>query len=277
MNALRVANWERWQSYRSDRGQPPWIKLHRRVLRNRQWVALSDEAKGHLVSIWILAADNEGEIPDDADLIRKLCYLDNTPDIDRFIELRFIEKPKGYDDLASHRRQHDANMTHQKQKQKQKQKQNKEEEVATATARAVLDLFGDTCPMLPRPRILSSARIRAISARRHDTFKTIEDWRRYFDKVAGTPFLAGGNEREWRAGIDWLLKPGNIIKVQENTYGVDEAAKRQRVRARQQERKAESERERRIVTVATREGVWEPGKSIGAIIRELKALGKLPK
>ena len=124
---LSVANWERWQSYRRDRGQPPWIKLHRRLLRNRQWVSLSDEAKGQLVSIWILAADRDGEIPEDPAVVQKLCYLDSKPDLLNFVELGFLDKPKGYRKMASTRRHADANVTHQKQRQRQNTETDKRE------------------------------------------------------------------------------------------------------------------------------------------------------
>ena len=89
---LKVSNWGRWQSYRADRGQPPWIKLHRQLLRNHEWAELSDAAKAHLVSIWMLAADRGGEVPDNAPLIKKLCYLDAPPDLDELVTLGFLER-----------------------------------------------------------------------------------------------------------------------------------------------------------------------------------------
>jgi len=87
---LKIRNWEKWQTYRSDRGQPPWIKIHRRLMRDTEWVSLSDDQKGHLICLWMLAADKEGLIPNSPDLIQKLCYLDSPPDLDMFISLDFI-------------------------------------------------------------------------------------------------------------------------------------------------------------------------------------------
>ena len=103
---IRVANWDRWQSYRKDRGQPPWIKIHRIVLRNPEWLQLTDAEKGHLISIWILAADKDGEIPACARTIQKACGLDCPPDVARLTALGFLK--------ASRRRQRDANVTHQR-------------------------------------------------------------------------------------------------------------------------------------------------------------------
>lgn len=88
---LKIKNWDRWQSYRKDRGQPPWIKIHRCVMRNPEWVSLSDAERGQLVSIWLLAADHDGVIPASPDVISKLCFMDGSPNLNKFIELDFIE------------------------------------------------------------------------------------------------------------------------------------------------------------------------------------------
>lgn len=89
---MLVRNWEKWQSYRKDRGQPPWIKIHRELMRNLDWVSLSDAAKGHLVSIWLLAADRNGKIPDDPGMIAKLCFLDTPPDLEALVRVGFLER-----------------------------------------------------------------------------------------------------------------------------------------------------------------------------------------
>lgn len=104
---LKIRNWDRWQSYRKDRGQPPWIKIHRRLMRHPSWVSLSDAQRGQLVAIWMLAADQHGVIPASASLIRKLCFMDSDPDLNLFIESDFIER--GQHDAIStpERRQHD--------------------------------------------------------------------------------------------------------------------------------------------------------------------------
>ena len=132
---LKVSNWDRWQSYRTDRGQPPWIKLHRQLLRNHEWAVLSDAAKAHLVSIWMLAADKGGEVPHDAALIKKLCYLDSAPDLDQFIALGFLECPHDAsvttndDATATPRRRHgDATVSNQRREETEKRQRREETE-----------------------------------------------------------------------------------------------------------------------------------------------------
>jgi len=99
---LHIANWDKWQSYRSDRGTPPWIKVHRKLMSNPQWAMLSDAEKGQLLSLWIVAADKNGEIPSSPTILKKICLLDKNPNINKFIELGFI---------LSNGKQDDANMT----------------------------------------------------------------------------------------------------------------------------------------------------------------------
>lgn len=87
---MRVCNWDKWQSFRKDRGAPPWIKVHRNLLSNEQWVELSDAEKGQLVSIWMLAADKDGVIPDSEKMIQRMAMLDAKPNISKFIDLGFL-------------------------------------------------------------------------------------------------------------------------------------------------------------------------------------------
>ena len=102
---LKVRNWEKWQTYRRDRGQPPWIKVHREVMRNPDWVALTDAERGQLVGIWLLAADRDGVIPASPRLLAKLCFMDSEPDLEVFVSHGFIEPDVK---AASERRQDDV-------------------------------------------------------------------------------------------------------------------------------------------------------------------------
>lgn len=104
LTPLRIRNWDRWQSYRSDRGTPPWIKIHRCVMRNPDWVSLSDAQRGQLVAIWLLAADRDGLVPASPAVLKKLCYMDSEPDLKLFMDKRFIEPDAN---LTPERRQHD--------------------------------------------------------------------------------------------------------------------------------------------------------------------------
>ncbi len=87
---LKIADWAKWQTYRKDRGTPPWIKVHRSLMTNAEWAMLTDSEKGQLVSLWIAAADKEGEIPEEPRILQKVCMLDEQPNINKFIDLGFL-------------------------------------------------------------------------------------------------------------------------------------------------------------------------------------------
>ncbi|KPK09570.1 MAG: hypothetical protein AMS20_00165 [Gemmatimonas sp. SG8_28] len=60
MARITIANWSRFQHYKHR--SPPWIKLHRSLLDNREWVDLPPDAAKLLVGLWLLAAEGDGEI-----------------------------------------------------------------------------------------------------------------------------------------------------------------------------------------------------------------------
>lgn len=91
MENLKIHDWDEHQTYRKDRGQPPWIKVHRHIMRNIKWVALDDSERGQLVAIWLLAADHDGSIPASPSMVQKLCFMSSEPDLNKFIDLGFLE------------------------------------------------------------------------------------------------------------------------------------------------------------------------------------------
>ena len=54
---ISIKNWSKFQHYQNRR--PPWIKLHRELLENRQWFQCSQGASKLLVELWLVASDNE--------------------------------------------------------------------------------------------------------------------------------------------------------------------------------------------------------------------------
>ena len=61
---LSVKDWGRFQCYK-DRS-PTWIKFHLAVLDDYEFSRLPDDAKAHLLLIWLLAARVDNRIPYDA-------------------------------------------------------------------------------------------------------------------------------------------------------------------------------------------------------------------
>jgi hypothetical protein len=88
VNYLRVKNWEEHQHYK-DRN-PPWIKLHRALLADYEFCQLADDAKAHLLLIWVLASQSEGRVPADPAFLAHKIGARKRPRLDELIRAGFL-------------------------------------------------------------------------------------------------------------------------------------------------------------------------------------------
>ena len=58
---MKIKGWEKFQHYKHR--DPPWIKLHKKLLNDPEWFALSGDASKMLASCWLLASETSGELP----------------------------------------------------------------------------------------------------------------------------------------------------------------------------------------------------------------------
>ena len=88
---LVVENWSKYKRYRADRGAPPWIALHRKLLRNPAWVTMNNDSRSCLIVIWLLAADNDGviEAPNLEDYLAAVGCMPR-PDLSVLVEAGFV-------------------------------------------------------------------------------------------------------------------------------------------------------------------------------------------
>jgi hypothetical protein len=63
---MHIKNWQQFQHYKHR--DPPWIKLYRGLLNDRQWHSLDGDAAKFLVSLWMLATETDGVVPSVPDL-----------------------------------------------------------------------------------------------------------------------------------------------------------------------------------------------------------------
>ena len=82
---LSVKDWGRFQCYK-DRS-PTWIKFHLAVLDDYEFSRLPDDAKAHLLLIWLLAARCDNRIPYDAEWIaQRIGVQAENLQIERLVE-----------------------------------------------------------------------------------------------------------------------------------------------------------------------------------------------
>ena len=67
---MQIKNWSKFQHFR-DR-KPPWIKLYRDILDDREWHNLDPKAAKTLVMLWVIASEDDGRLPDEETLAFRL-------------------------------------------------------------------------------------------------------------------------------------------------------------------------------------------------------------
>jgi hypothetical protein len=70
MAQYRIKNWSEFQHFK-DR-TPPWIKLYRKLLDDMEWHLLDPQPAKTLVSLWLIASEYEGALPDSKKLAFRL-------------------------------------------------------------------------------------------------------------------------------------------------------------------------------------------------------------
>lgn len=73
---LRVKHWKDWQHYK-DR-EPPWVKLHGKLLRKDKFIALSEAHQWQLVRIWMVASQSSRFTLDEKGRIVPVVVNDET-------------------------------------------------------------------------------------------------------------------------------------------------------------------------------------------------------
>ena len=80
--------------------------------------------------------------------------------------------------------------------------------------------YNATCTRLPKCREITSLRKARLKSAWNSGLdrKNLAWWERYFALVHESAFLAGENDRGWTANFDWIVKPANMIKIEEGNY-----------------------------------------------------------
>lgn len=94
----------------------------------------------------------------------------------------------------------------------------KTENLSAEQYQQIIDAYNDNCEKLPKATKLTDKRKRAIRICLEQGF-TLDDFRAAVKKAALIPFFNGNGDRNWRANFDFIIKPDNLQKIVEDTYG----------------------------------------------------------
>lgn len=111
----------------------------------------------------------------------------------------------------------DIDITIEKEKDK-REKENVTDESPSdsATPQQIVELYNSICKSFPSVRTLSEARKKTLRARLK-TY-TLDDFKELFERAEASSFLKGGNNRNWVATFDWLIKDANMAKVLDGNF-----------------------------------------------------------
>lgn len=85
-------------------------------------------------------------------------------------------------------------------------------------------LYNATCSSFPKIKAIEGPRKKAVAAR-WKTYPDIGTFSTLFKKTQASTFLKGGNDRNWSATFDWIMKANNMAKVLEGNYDDERRAK----------------------------------------------------
>lgn len=106
---------------------------------------------------------------------------------------------------------------------KLKEKEKKESSVDSKSTlpppidfKKLISYFNQNRGALPEVKVLSETRRKAVRSiiKQHSK----EDLIKVIEKVKGSAFLQGDNDRQWLADFDWITKPKNFVKILEGNY-----------------------------------------------------------
>ena len=107
----------------------------------------------------------------------------------------------------------------------------------------IVDLYHSICKSFPSVRSISDARRKAIKARLN-TY-SMDDFKTVFENAEASSFLKGGNDRNWTATFDWLIKDANMAKVLEGNYADKGKAKQRFTREEPKPRWMQSDEQKK--------------------------------
>lgn len=214
--SYRIRNWRKFQHFKDRR--PPWIKVHKEILDQRDINAISDRSFRVLIGLWLLASEDEemqGGLPEIADIAFRL----RMPERDLLKAFQELTPFLECDDISaiSARYQVDDPET-ETETETYTETETETETVKNGTitakqVQAVVD-YWNAQAVLPTARGISEKRDKAIRALLKDT-ATRNCWKDSIDAVTTSEFHLGKNERGWKITFDWWARPEKVLQFAE--------------------------------------------------------------
>lgn len=219
---LTPRRWADFQHYKNRR--PPWIKLHRALLDDREYQRLPLASRALAPMLWLLASEGEDGVFEAS--IDELTFRlrQSTKDIDSgltplieagfFVVVHVASKPLA--DCPQHAVPEERRGETEKEGEKESPIPNP---ASTCPQEQIRQLWAEKVPNAVQPRTWTGARSEALKARWREDRKrqSLEWWAGLFEHIADSNFLMGRTSSPGRTpflvSLDWLVKAENFAKT----------------------------------------------------------------
>ncbi len=229
-------NWDTFQHYK-DRN-PPWIKIHKSLLDDREFMRLPTASKALAPLLWLLASESKtGEFDGSVD---ELEFRLRMPRKEIQEGLKSLID-KGFFCNASVALA-DASNTHtfavpetetegETKTEEPKGSLSSQPAAERTPSQKLLDLFHEKCIYMPKVSVFNDVRKKKLKARFAEVMKsekwtadqTVEWFGDFYQLANRSKFLTGrappGRDgRTFKADWDWIHNPTNFVKIIEGKY-----------------------------------------------------------
>lgn len=247
---LAPKNWRDFQHYK-DRA-PPWIRLQRKLLDDKDFHRLPVESRALAPMLWLLASESiDGSFNGSADELAfrlRSTEKEITKALGPLLERGFFIPVQPDSKSLADRLQGAVPETETETEALQRQKAPtvlgdrdadaaKPYEVPDCPYDEIVKAYATALPALPQVTVLNESRRSHVRGRWREVCGTdkldapagLEFFGWFFGRVAGSSFLTGQGRsnkdgRIWKADFDWLFLPTNFTKVVEGRYDTRDAA-----------------------------------------------------
>ncbi len=235
---MRIKNWKKFQHFK-DR-KPPWVKLYRDLLDDLEWHELDPKAAKVLVMLWLIASEDEGNIPPIKQLAFRLRLSEKETEVCIIKLSHWLEQ--GDNDTISTGYQDDAPET-----ETETEKKTETEIICPPDGepldgnklpgcdhKAVIALYHQNLPTLRKVEVWNETRKGYLRQRWREVAAELAEqkpitghdvltwWAEFFSHIGTSKFLTGRvNDKSGRsfvADLEWIIKPTNFCKIVEGKY-----------------------------------------------------------
>ena len=245
-----IKNWKKFQHFKNRK--PPWIKLYRDLLDDRDWHILDPKSAKVLVMLWLIASENEGNIPpltqlafrlrmsisDTKGCINNLSHWLEQDDINaisiRHQSVSATDISVSATDVSVYQETETETETETEYICPPDGELAVDSKLPDCEHKAVIDLYHQTLPTLRKVEVWNETRKGYLRQRWREVADelaqtkpiqapdVLEWWDKFFNHVGKSKFLMGkinGRDgRQFTADLEWILKPSNFAKIVEGKY-----------------------------------------------------------